>query len=314
MYLIYLMILLQILLVVTLVPFQTQAASATYSNIFWQPGAGKNGIVGGITQSLIKAKYSGSFVGAPLSGDFTSNGTTLGINYHRGLTDLFDVGLGTGWGTSSSNSKLNFLGTTTESTTKYEGMNNISLFFNGRGAFGAGNAFYYGVTFSISPADKTRDIAAEKYNNFSGGQSTTPYLGVHFSMGSGIFVGGGANYSLPGERKTKNSNPNSETTTTGGNALALLAFVEFPSVSWRPTLQLGYSKPEKTTSTTGTTTTDSNGIGIMTAQFSGELNVGTGFDFLPGIAYATVSEKNYGTITYDSFDFFFLTLSARCVF
>jgi hypothetical protein len=292
---------------------QTESTSR-FSSIYWQPGANQNGVTGGVGLGFSRAKLSGTVLSFPFTGESSSNSTDLGLEYDRGLSESLAVGVGTGWATSSSNQKTTVLGTTSESNSKTEGLNNLRVILKGRGLFENSNGYYYGLSLSVSPGDRTYDAAADSSNNFSGGYSLLPYIGAHFIVNPNVLVGGQVSYSLPGERKTKISNPTSESTTTGGNSLSLMAFLELPNASWHPTFQLNYSKSEKTKTTSSSGDSESDGQGVIAVQANAEFEMKPGFDLLPAVTYGTLTEKTRGGTTFDSFDIYLLSLTGRFIF
>lgn len=294
------------------------AAGPKYSYVYWQPDGGQFGLSPGLTFSYARAELSGFLFGFPVNAESTTTGTSVSIPLDYGITEMLGVGLTTGYSASTSETRTTVTGTTSDTSSSNRGFSNLELAVKLRHLFG-NFGLYYGVGASISPGDATYDTSAKEGNSFSGGISAAPYLAFHVAANSGVLIGARLAYNLRGERKTKNSNPASDSTTTGGNSFAAGVFVEFPELMWHPLLEITHTKTERNETINRTAFTETRseydgGPGIIAFSARSYIGVAPGFEVIPGLAYMMPTQNTSQGLNIDSYNSFLLSAGVRVVF
>ncbi len=280
--------------------FAAKSGSSDYAELYYQPDSGQHALTPGFGYASTKAEAKATLLGQEFKSSMTGTSTGVSLNYDYGLSENFSLGVAGGYSTSSSKTKTTWGGATiSETESKNDGLTNVGLNLGTRFSVDA-FAVYLGVNASLSPGDRTYDATANKGNNYSGGTALSPYLAFSTKLGSSFLLGVGGAYSSLGDRTTKNTNPTSETKTTGGNAIMGRLFAEFPMDGWTPGLSAGYTTSEKTKTTTSAGTSEYDGSSA--AIFSGYLTIraGAGLDLLADIGYGKPDQTSSGGITVEN--------------
>lgn len=249
--------------------------TAKHSEALTQAAAGMNRVNLGYNYSSFGLQDED----AP-SSDSTANTNRLFLNYERGFNDMFAVGLG-----------LDYVSTSAGNGFNGAGLEHISLFFKGNYNMGSGG-LYYGVDVSIAAGKKSVDVGPSGVtggNGSSGSTDFTPYLA--WGMNHGSFAWGlRADYTVRGKQTIEIDTPAGipDVENEDGNTLKIGAFYE-RNLSDKSLFGLGISHAMTDFQTDEADADFGNELAVTTLDIYGVVSCGVcdkgGMYFIPKVSY-----------------------------
>lgn len=280
-------------------------SSVSFSEYFHQPAQGKTRLEVAPTFTSNKEKYK---TRSGRSYDDETNTERVAINGSHGLSDStaleFEV--------SHEVSELTWTGYS-KGKTKSRGLNDLIVGIQSLKK-GESSNIVYGASAQLSPGKAQYANTKVDGNNFSGGQTLSPYVGIETVSGRSVY-GANLRYDLRTLREAERKMPNGEVydsiSTTGGDGLGLTAFAEYHGqATIGASLRLKSNFEAKVNSSDdGQYTLPQNEM--LTARIYSNISAGDGFEVVPSLKYDTLLSKTVGTVSYSQSDSFAISILGR---
>ncbi len=273
--------------ILILVSLNTFAKGGSSSEFWYRPGAGQFDLNVGATTTTTKLELNQNgtkLADADISASLTE--FSLGYGFNPNLS------IAAGSCTGSSKSKTTYVNTSTPSSeNKSSGACDPTVSIDGEAG-----AFHYGLIVDIGTNKHKESSTTKDGDMYSGGNSYTPYIGLHNSMGSTAF-GIKLSYTVEGEKKTiDQSNSDMENKSTGGNSYSISPYFELNHGVGHLAIFAGYTVTADSTETPTTGTASEEGGNKQTsAGIMGNIDFGSMVALTFNVTYLTISDFNLGS-------------------
>ncbi len=230
-------------------------ARRTIPEYFYRPSGGKIAIEATGILPMGKTELSLDSVGK--IADIEASGSSFDLRASYGISPLFAIGIGTGYGTSTLDIKSTNPSLPSNTSSKSSGMTDVRVFAGSTIPMGV-MAISAELDFSFSPGNAKESSNTGEGNMYSGGHSVEPRFGAAFNLGSAGWLGAQIGYEYEMERTSDSSTGSSKI--TGGDSLTATAFYELRAgmIYVSPAIGFTQTGETKTTSGSGTSTSASS--------------------------------------------------------
>lgn len=250
----------------------------------------------GIQTQATESYYSGPWGSGNSRYDQTSVTTGLGIEY--GLSEAVSLGLSTDYGTTET-----FAG---YANLKEKGFSDLNLGAKANLDVSNSNKVILALSYSYSP-ERSVESTKQSYNGssvyegnrFSGGNSTTPKIGLQHVTDSGLMIGTTLGYTLYEPIKSVPAESDHESTTIQDGSTTLNAFIEKPldKAILGGGLNHTWKGSSNTTSAVWGSNTSENykyyndALNLAGAAVYGAFFIGDGVTLRPSLNYTTIPDR-----------------------
>lgn len=273
--------------ILVLISLNSFAKGGTSSEFWYRPGGGQIDLNVGATSTATKFELKQT--GTKLA-DADVNDSLTGFSLGYGFTPNLSMAVGSC--TGSSKGKTTYVNTSTPTTeNKSSGACDPTVSIDGEAG-----AFHYGLSVDIGTNKHKESSSSKDGDMYAGGNSYTPYIGFHSSMGS-TALGIKLSYTAEGEKNTiDQNNSDMETKYTGGNSYSISPYFELSHGMGHLAIFAGYTVTADKTKTPKTgTASDEGGSKQTSAGIMGNIDFGSMVALTFNATYSTISDFNLGT-------------------